>query len=70
LLEEDERTAGIASQVIEKYQADQAKLGYVPLLGRTSNPSIVLDTETGKQLEVLDIDPYQLIIYRQAKSEP
>jgi hypothetical protein len=70
LLEDDERTAGVASQVIEKHQAGHATLGYLPLLGRTSNFAIAVDMRTGEQLEVLDIDPYQLIIDRQQKSEP
>lgn len=70
LLEEDERTAGIASQVIEKYEADHAKLGYVPLIGRTSNFAIVLDMDTGEQLEVIDIDPYQVIIDRRTIPDP
>lgn len=61
MLEKDERTAAIGAVLIEKYQADHAKLGYLPLLGRTSNFTIVLDMETGEHLEVLDIDPYQLI---------
>lgn len=70
LLRDDEDVAGRASRIIEKHQDDHARLGYVPLLGRTSTFAIVLDMDTGEQLEVLDIDPYQLIIDRQARPEP
>jgi hypothetical protein len=69
LLREDDTTAEKASRVIEKYESDHARLGYLPLLGRTSNFAIVLDMDTGEQLQVLDIDPYQLIIDRKGSSE-
>ena len=69
LLEDDEVTAGIVALVIEKHKFDHAKLGYLPLVGRTENFAIVLDMETGEQLEILDVDPYQLIIDRQQSSE-
>lgn len=67
LLEEDDATAAKASHLIEKYQAEHSELGYVPLLGRTSNFSLILDTETGEQLDVVDIDPYQLFIGNQTR---
>ena len=69
LLTDDEITAGKAAPLIEKYEADHASLGYLPLLGRTENFAIVLDMETGEQLKVLNVDPYQLIIDRQRSSE-
>jgi len=69
LLQDDESTAKKASRVIEKYESDHARLGYLPLLGRTSNFAVVLDMDTGEKLEVLDIDPYQLIIDRQESPE-
>lgn len=69
LLQDDETTAQKASRVIEKYQSDHARLGYLPLLGRTSNFAVVLDMDTGEKLELLDIDPYQLVIDRQESPE-
>lgn len=70
LLQEDARTAGTASQLIETYQADHARLGYVPLIGRTSTFAMLLDMDTGEQLQVLDIDPYQVIIDRRTTPDP
>ena len=69
LLKDDEITAGKAAPVITRLEADHARLGYLPLLGRTENFAIVLDIETGEQLEVLDVDPYQLIIDRRRSAE-
>lgn len=62
LLAEQPEFADLASQTIQKFAADHARLGFVPLIGRTSDFSMVLDLETGEQLEVLHIDPYQLIV--------
>ena len=69
LLNDDEVTATKAESLIHKYEADHARLGYLPLVGRTENFAIVLDMETGEQLDVLDVDPYQLIINRKRSSE-
>lgn len=69
ILKDDEVSAAKAESVIDKYEADHARLGYLPLVGRTENFAIVLDMETGEQLDVLDVDPYQLIINRQRSSE-
>lgn len=69
ILKDDEISAAKAESVIGKYEADHARLGYLPLVGRTENFAIVLDLETGEQLDVLDVDPYQLIINRKRSSE-
>ena len=69
LLKDDEVTARKAESIIDNYEADHARLGYLPLVGRTENFAIVLDMETGEQLEMLDVDPYQLIIDRRRSSD-
>ena len=69
ILKDDEISAAKAESVIGKYEADHARLGYLPLVGRTENFAIVLDMETGEQLDVLDVDPYQLIINRKRPSQ-
>ena len=69
LLKDDVITAQKAALIIEKFEPEHARLGYLPLLGRTENFAIVLDMDTGEQLEVLDIDPFQLIIDRKQSSE-
>ena len=70
LLTEDEKVAAVAEQVIERHERDHANLGVVPLIGRTSSFAVVLDLESGEQLEIVDIDLYQLAIDKQAQSNP
>ena len=70
LLEEDDETAEKAKRLFEKYQSEHANIGYVPLVGRTSDFAMVLDMDTGEQLEVLDVDPYQLVFDSQKGTQP
>ena len=70
LLAEDEEIATLAQQVIERHRLKHAELGVVPLIGRTSSFSVVLDMQTGEQLEIVDIDLYQLAIDKQAQPDP
>jgi transposase len=67
LLAEDEAIAALARQVIERHGAKHVELGVVPLIGRTSSFAVVLDMQTGEQLEIVDIDLYQLAIDKQAQ---
>lgn len=64
------RTSAFLVRFIKKYQADHAKLGYIALLGWTSDFSVILDTQMGEQLEIVDIDPYQMMIDKQTQSDP
>lgn len=70
LLSEDEAITALARQVIERHGAKHAELGVVPLIGRTSSFSVVLDMQTGEQLEIVDIDLYQLAIDKLAQPDP
>ena len=58
-----------AARVKEKYQADHPRLGFVPLMGRTETFSMLLDLDTGETLEVLDIDPYQLMTDQRSRTQ-
>jgi hypothetical protein len=70
LLEEDAETAARASDLIDVYGQEHAKLGYLPLLGRSSDYSMILDMQTGEQLEIIDVNPYELMSYQEPKSAP
>jgi len=70
LLGEGEKIADLAMQVIERHQGSHQQLGFVPLIGRTSSFSMVLDMQTGEQLQILEIDPYKLSIDKQAQTDP
>ncbi len=69
LLAENEEIAALARQVIERHKPRHAELGVVPLIGRTSSFSVVLDMQSGEQLEIVDIDLYQLAIDKQAQPD-
>ena len=70
LLGEGEKIAELATQVIERHQGSHTQLGFVPLIGRTSSFSMILDMQTGEQLQILDIDPYKLSVDKQARTDP
>ena len=70
LLQEDKKSVEVAGQSIERHKASHARLGVVPLIGRTSSFSVVLDMQTGEQLEIIDIDLYQLAIDKLALPDP
>ncbi len=54
---------------IERHGAKHAELGVVPVIGRASSFSVVLDRQTGEQLEIVDVDLYQLAIDKQAQPD-
>lgn len=62
LLTGEPEVVRLASASFEKFGRDHARLGFLPVVGRTSDHSMVLDLETGEQLEILPVDPFQYAV--------
>jgi hypothetical protein len=68
LLEENDDIATKARQLAETYKGDHRSIGLVPLLGRDADYSMVIDMDTGEQLEIIDIDLYVLNVDKEPQA--
>ena len=59
--EEGEDAARAVAELLRRIDLPEAQLGFLPLLAKNRDLSVVIDRRTGMPVEVLDVDPWPSI---------